>query len=106
MNVWRGVYRYGLLLVLLVMASACAPQSNDDLAIELRWSGNADLDLMVTVPNGQRITYANPMAGAPPVIVRAAILWPRGTRAAAITPSARLAPISMVSSATSRLSLA
>ncbi len=63
MNVWRRVYRYGLLVVLLTMASACAPQADDDLAIELRWNGNADLDLMVTVPNGQRITYANPMAG-------------------------------------------
>ncbi len=63
MNVWQRVYRYGLLAALLMLAAACAPQADDGLAVELRWSGNADLDLMVTVPNGQRITYANPTAG-------------------------------------------
>jgi hypothetical protein len=57
--------QFGLLVlvgVLLLGTAVCSGLTAQDyeFSVELRWQGDADLDLIVTTPGGERLDYANP----------------------------------------------
>jgi hypothetical protein len=57
----------GLLAIMLGLGNmpvgASTLNATEDVSVELSWASSADLDLIVTTPDGQLITYSSPTAG-------------------------------------------